>query len=335
MSLSYTRTQGVQSITIGEFTVSCAEDIEVSDKGLLTDRGIAMKAWPAANVLSEYFLWRFKQSLPSVRDGSNKKPFRMLELGAGTGLTSLFVGKAVIEALAAIQKQQQEHHHQQQLQQQQIEIYVSDLDIAVPLIAQNIGLNFDLNKESELGVRLKELDLNWTAHEETARWIKSLSPPFLKDAGGNIEDGLLPIDLVYASDVVYFPHLFDPLIQTLVLLARNGVNSPSTPSPTVEADATTAKAPAETPKHQQQPEIILTCRIRELSKEEPFYSKLGKYFHLRPLEDEEWDQGKFWRVYRGEYVMFRCVLRSVVLEGDGSEEFESLMQASMDTDIFD
>ncbi|KAJ3031875.1 UNVERIFIED_CONTAM: hypothetical protein HDU68_011634 [Siphonaria sp. JEL0065] len=303
-----------QDITIDGLTVSCVEDNVDKNDDLVGY--IAKRAWPAANVLSEYFIWRFN-NLPLPHSPCTKKPFRMLELGAGTGLTSLFVGKALLT-------------HIQQPTQQPIEIHVSDLDVAVPLIAQNIAHNFTSDQLAR--VSLKALDLNWGAYETTTpSWIRSLDSSDDGDVDGKEgvqKEDVPPIDLIYASDVVYFPHLFDLLVQTLVTCARNGL-----PERLSEEEGGNVKGRNETKR--KQPEIILTCRIRQLEKEEAFYTKLGKYFHLCPLDDNEWDQGRFWRMYRGEYVMFRCVLRDRVLDSDGSEDFQAMLQASMDTDLFE
>ncbi|KAJ3285999.1 hypothetical protein HDU79_006900 [Rhizoclosmatium sp. JEL0117] len=290
----------IQTLTISGQQIQLAEDIV--DKNVDLVGFIAGKAWPAANVLSEYLLWRFTHQPPPT-------PFRMLELGAGTGATSLFAGKAVPPLT---------------------EIFVSDLDVAVPLIAHNIQLNYPDSANI-----LTPLALDWTQHAQTAAWLASLPPRH------NNNNNKPPIDFVFASDVVYFPELFDPLIQTLVVIA-SAPPSPSlllsTTSPFVApTPATTPLQPTPETIHESytQPEILLVCRIRQLEKELPFYTKLGKYFHLQPLADEEWDNGRFWSTYRGEYVMFRCVLRSQPLDSEGSDDFETMLLMNADSDLFD
>ncbi|TPX54737.1 hypothetical protein CcCBS67573_g09543 [Chytriomyces confervae] len=88
---------------------------------------IAGKAWPAGLVLAEYFIWRL-QNVPL--NCSPNRTFKMLELGAGTGVTSLFVGKTL-----------------QTLQTtQQVEIYVS---------------------ESMQQLQMHGIELDWTKYEDT------------------------------------------------------------------------------------------------------------------------------------------------------------------------
>ncbi|KAJ3069986.1 hypothetical protein HDU98_006962 [Podochytrium sp. JEL0797] len=260
------------TFTIASHSVTLCE--ENPDKTVDLDGFIAKKAWPAASVLAEYFSWRFRNCASGDGVSGANVPRRMLELGAGTGFTSLFLGKAV------------ETHCGQ------CDVHVSDLAIAVPLIRKNIELNF---AEGGTSVRLHATELDWMQADKTREWVEALETP---------------VDLVFAADVVYFPYLFDALIRTLYVLATEGR------------------------KGKGAPEVVVVCRLRELSKEVGFYARLGKYFRLEALAEEEWDNGKFWKCYKGEFVMFRCVVREVVLEADESEDFELMIWGAMDDDLF-
>ncbi|KAJ3109007.1 hypothetical protein HK100_003367 [Physocladia obscura] len=312
---------------------------------------IAGKAWPAANVLAEYFIWRFGHSgsdalflsesltataTPILYGNNNRRRrrLRLLELGAGTGLASLFVGKA-LTATAAVSTTTPEtndnapnfnnkHYPHAELG---VDIYVSDLAIATPLISKNISANFprvattvDGNSNNS-GVALHAVALDWTDPDATQKLIASCVAS--EPAEDDNDDNSPAFDLIYASDVVYFPHLFDALILTLVQLAdaTTNTNNNSTAAASKNNDRTA--------------EIILTCRIRELNKEARFYARLGKYFRLVALDADEWDSGVFYERYCGEYVMFRCVRRAVDLDEDESDEFEVLRQGWIATDLFD
>ncbi|KAI8819066.1 putative methyltransferase-domain-containing protein, partial [Chytriomyces cf. hyalinus JEL632] len=292
----------VSAVCIGSLSVNVVEEHSKVETDLSDEKAeglvkfIAGKAWPAGLVLAEYFIWRL-QNLPLKRNPN--RTFKMLELGAGTGVTSLFVGKT-LETM--------------QTTQQQVEIFVSDLDVAVPLIVKNIHANFTRSESTLQQLQMHGIELDWTKYENTRTLLGRMHALAVSDT-----DSDEPVfDLIYASDVVYFPYLFEPLIQTLVILCTHpepiGNNSPSK-------------------RRRKQPELLLTCRMRELSKEHPFYAKLGKYFHLVPLDDCEWDNGVFWEKYRGEYVMFRCVLREVALESEESDDFETMLQGMMDVDL--
>ncbi|KAJ3266054.1 hypothetical protein HDU77_002846 [Chytriomyces hyalinus] len=309
----------VSAVCIGSLSVNVVEEHSKVETDLSDEKAeglvkfIAGKAWPAGLVLagiashpfgsldqhSHALHYRILYLAPA-EPSSNcdpKKTFKMLELGAGTGVTSLFVGKTL----------------QTMQTTQQAEIYVSDLDVAVPLIVKNIDANFT-RSESTQQLQMHGIELDWTKYEDTRSLLGRMHALALSDM-----DSDEPVfDLIYASDVVYFPHLFDPLIQTLVILCTH-------PEP---INNSTSK------RRRKQPELLLTCRMRELSKEYPFYAKLGKYFHLVPLYDCEWDNGVFWKKYLGEYVMFRCVLRELALESEESDDFETKLQGMMDVDLF-
>ncbi|KAJ3099093.1 hypothetical protein HDU97_003472 [Phlyctochytrium planicorne] len=212
------------------------------------DLGIAGKKWPAADVIAKYFGWRYGKIAES------QAPIRFLELGSGTGVSSIL--------LADILKSKLQSFH----------IIATDLELAVDLIRKNI-------LENKLSDHVSGERLEWGQDN---------------DADSILKDGT--IDMVFASDVVYYPELFDPLIKTLLYLTNPN-------------------------KQAIMPEVIICCRMRELSKELPFYGKLGKEFHIYNVA--EWDDWSKWR--EAGFLLLRLERRGKPLETDGGDEFDCLL----------
>ncbi|KAJ3202075.1 hypothetical protein HDU82_007618 [Entophlyctis luteolus] len=245
---------------------------------------IAGTAWPAARMLAEYFIWRIRHdssssSSPRSLLRHKSRRLRFLELGAGTGFTSIFIGKALLESAGFASECAG------------ADIYVTDLEIAMPLIELNIRENFG----SQIPVALHAVPLDWTDGDKVDEFLGSFGDDFDFAA-----DNKFKFDVIYGADVVYFPHLFAPLIDTLVRV---------------------------TDTQKDQTDVILGCRIREVSKEGEFYARLGKHFFLEGIEESEWDDGVFYREYGWEYAMVRLVRRKKALDAERSDEFESMRMA--------
>lgn len=124
--------------------------------------GCGGKLWPAGELLSRYL----------IREGT-KNAKNIIELGSGTGLVGLAIG---------IKEQRDD-----------LNVWVTDIDILVPLMEQNIKLN-------GLG----------NVHAEKLMWGEPL-PEFAKNP-----------DLILAADCVYLESAFPLLEQTLLNLTENG-----------------------------------------------------------------------------------------------------------------
>ncbi|KAJ3417183.1 hypothetical protein HDV05_006389 [Chytridiales sp. JEL 0842] len=272
----------LNTVTVGPYRAYIQED----PTGPTTIEGLAGKTWPAAILMADYFQWRYGGGMDSCNKGvETKTSLTCLELGAGTGITSILLNQILCAASSSKNTPSREHTIEGSL------VVVTDLNVAMPLIQLNIDTNPSHLPERH---RVIARPLEWSNETEWTRIRDQDFTQFQK------EEEIRPIpDLVFAADVVYYPHLFDLLIQTLIHL---------------------------TPPNTPHPEIILACRLRELSKETPFYGKLGKYFHLHPVL--EWDM--FWRKYKSEgFVMLRLERREVELEGEVGEEFECMMMGWM------
>ncbi|KAI9208093.1 putative methyltransferase-domain-containing protein [Polychytrium aggregatum] len=234
--------------------------------------GIAGKVWPSAHVLSEYFEWRFLENASSALD----LPRTVLELGSGTGLSGMCLAKIFnsIDHRSAAPPT----------------VMITDLEEAVPLMERNIMENF---RDGDWVVPVARA-LCW-GDEDDCRAVSTELVDSRNTIASARADATLAandIDLIFGSDVVYWPHLFDLLIETLVAMAS------------------------------LRTEVILACRQRELSKEIAFWSKLGKYFHLSPIL--EWS--RYWSEYKNEgFFLLRINKREVPLETDYSDEFEAML----------
>lgn len=106
-----------------------------------------------------------------------KTPFRILELGAGTG----YVGIALAQQL-----------------RRACQVYITDLEQVVPLIQDNVNLHYDTTNMTD-PAEVTVDRLHWGNQEDAARLLKQ----------GRF-------DLVIVSDCVYFPELFGMLLETLL-----------------------------------------------------------------------------------------------------------------------
>lgn len=130
---------------------------------------------PAPPIPNEYCLDNNDQ------DGSNDttiptKPFRIVELGAGTGYVGIWLAKML---------------------RQPSEIYITDLEQVLPLIRDNVATHYQPHNA----------DTSTTVHVQRLHWGNK------EDINALLADG--PIDLVIVSDCVYFPELFELLTTTL------------------------------------------------------------------------------------------------------------------------
>ncbi|KAI9269147.1 putative methyltransferase-domain-containing protein [Phascolomyces articulosus] len=155
--------------------------------------GLAGKIWQAAYILQSYFSPDTQAEPNSLipteyfRYSPNlvpKKPYRILELGAGTGYVGIWLAKML---------------------RKPCEVIITDLEQILPLIQDNVKIHYEpVMDENSATVRVERL-----------HWGNT------KDASTILQDG--PIDLIVISDCVYFPELFDILTQTLVEICTSPV----------------------------------------------------------------------------------------------------------------
>ncbi|KAJ3091124.1 hypothetical protein HK102_001592 [Quaeritorhiza haematococci] len=297
-----------QRYTIKKPTSNAAQPDPRSDASFTLDLltthkndSIPSKVWEAAFTVAELFVsgqykqWREpndsnKQSRKSRRHGHGLKGrwrggnVRVLELGAGTGLVGLFIAKYCAEALGMD------------------ELVLTDLQTALPLLRKNAELNgFHVCDWKETTGASGGECLGHGENEGTSRLSNDTS-----STAGNVDVFVEPLewgnqnhaqrlqppfDLVIGSDLVYFPHLFPPLIETLRDICD------------------------------EETEVIIGYRVRQLCKEEGFFYEFGKYFEMtvaeRIVEDDK------------EIYVFSCRKREVPLEA-GDDTFWTMRLLQID-----
>ncbi|GAA5932103.1 uncharacterized protein JCM15063_001120 [Sporobolomyces koalae] len=197
--------------------------------------GIAGRTWEAAYLLQQYLAppppipsrarptFDPPNPLGSDPDSSPAEPRRrvVLEIGSGTGYLSL----SIAPHLAATDT-----------------LVLTDLENVCPLLDKNLG-------------------------DARRRWIKDrpdralpicLVRPLPWGESSFLEhirqQDLLP-DVVLASDLVYFPFLYPPLLRTLLGLTEHG-------SPT----------------------LLFSYKIRSLVREQPFWEAFGRWFEFEAVQ---------------------------------------------------
>ncbi|KAI9478054.1 MAG: putative methyltransferase-domain-containing protein [Benjaminiella poitrasii] len=157
--------------------------------------GLAGKIWQSAYILQALFSFNHAIKTEPCNpipisyynenaDSVPTAPYRILELGAGTG----YVGIALAQQL-----------------RKSAQVYITDLEQVVPLINENVQKHYH-QQEDENGAEIIVDRLHWGNHEDAHR--------LLDKAGGRF-------DLIIVSDCVYFPELFSVLLDTLLDVCGN------------------------------------------------------------------------------------------------------------------
>ncbi|KAF9294786.1 hypothetical protein BGZ88_003312 [Linnemannia elongata] len=207
---------------------------------------------PACPIPAEYFLpakvtTTTSEPASAVATTKEKKtPIRILEIGAGTG----YVGIALAKRLDS-----------------DCTVILTDLEEVVPLMQKNV------NEQ-----RLSRRPTTSSSASAATTTIAAAEPPSetgpYKEpscawveveplAWGNtahalaILDHPTPIDYIIASDLVYFPELYPPLLQTLKEITRVG-----------------------------ETKILFGYKERALWKESPFWEEFGRYFEMEVVRIE-------------------------------------------------
>ncbi|KAG2122798.1 putative methyltransferase-domain-containing protein [Suillus clintonianus] len=130
-------------------------------------------------------------------------------------------------------------------------VIATDLPEVCPLLEKNLFVADSANTQVAL-VR----PLSWGSYDHAINIARELK---LVDESNGHEHGC--ITHIICSDLVYFPELMAPLLRTLLHLT-------SLPSVSI---------------FESQPRIIISYKIRSLSKETPFWSAFGLWFSFEPV----------------------------------------------------
>ncbi|KAF9143287.1 hypothetical protein BGX30_000879 [Mortierella sp. GBA39] len=180
-----------------------------------------------------------------------KKPIRILEIGAGTG----YVGIALAKRLDS-----------------DCTVILTDLEEVVPLLERNVN-------EQRLPRRPRPPPPTFASFAAAATTIATAVPasetePVVREPScawveveplewGNTSHALAildhptPIDYIIASDLVYFPELYSPLIQTLKEITLVG-----------------------------ETKILFGYKERAIWKESPFWEEFGRFFDMEAVRIE-------------------------------------------------
>ncbi|ORZ18971.1 putative methyltransferase-domain-containing protein [Absidia repens] len=200
--------------------------------------GLAGKIWQSAYTLQSYFspdnglVLDPPNPIPSafynkhdsstnsdVKDNGDttKKPYTILELGAGTG----YCGIAIANMLGS-----------------DCQVYITDLEPVIPLIEENVQ-EHHIQDGAHAQVFCERL--HWGNHQDSKRLLDKVGGQF---------------DLVVISDCVYFPELFELLMDTLLDLCK--VDNVDT-------------------------KVVIGYKCRSLEKETGFWDHhFGRYFDYEP-----------------------------------------------------
>ncbi|CAO3598055.1 unnamed protein product [Absidia cylindrospora] len=173
--------------------------------------GLAGKIWQSA-----YTLHSTNSDLKDNGD-TKKKPYTILELGAGTG----YCGIAIANMLGS-----------------DCQVYITDLEPVIPLIEENVQ-EHHIQDGAHAQVFCERL--HWGNREDSRRLLDKVGGQF---------------DLVVISDCVYFPELFELLMDTLLDLCKE--------------DNVDTK-------------LVIGYKCRSLEKETGFWDHhFGRYFDYEP-----------------------------------------------------
>ncbi|KAG1887366.1 putative methyltransferase-domain-containing protein [Suillus subluteus] len=133
-------------------------------------------------------------------------------------------------------------------------VIATDLPEVCPLLEKNL-LVAPKGDSANTQVTLVR-PLSWGSYDHAINIVRELK--LVDDSSGH-EHGC--ITHIICSDVVYFPELLAPLLRTLLHLT-------SPPSISI---------------FESQPRVIISYKIRSLSKETPFWSAFGLWFSFEPV----------------------------------------------------
>lgn len=239
-------TKGAEQVASWE--QDTAEDID--------DYGIAGRIWEAAYLLARYLRPANQQQSQMEFDppcslfssaGPSSKPLTVVELGSGAGYGSLHLARQLVQhAVAASSKSPQ------------AKLVLTDLENVVPLMQRNVERAGYKHASDTIDVSVR--GLAWGNDSHALHLLSELSNN-KADATAN------PLTHILCSDLVYFPELLPPLLRSIISLSSYGLSHP-------DACSTQDRGP----------ELIISYKIRSLTKEQPFWSALGSWFDFQAVD---------------------------------------------------
>ncbi|GAA6005568.1 hypothetical protein JCM11491_003687 [Sporobolomyces phaffii] len=204
--------------------------------------GIAGRTWEAAYLLRQYLTplaptspVEFDPPSPlalHVRPAPHRRRQRViLEIGSGTGFLGLSIAPHLVSSDTLV---------------------VTDLENVCPLLMKNLA----------------EARRRWETTEPKAKNSPTIlvRPLPWGDAtflDREVKQPRLEPDIILASDLVYFPFLYPPLLRTLLGL--------------------TEWRASDDPRRQN-PTLVFSYKIRSLVREQPFWEAFGRWFKFEPVQ---------------------------------------------------
>lgn len=235
----------------GSWEQDTAEDIECF--------GIAGRIWEAAYLLACYLrpVDQLASELEfdppcSLFHRSNAEPLTIVELGSGAGYGSLRLAGQILR-----------HSQDVQAKLLQARLVLTDLENVVPLMKRNVARAGHEQATDLLDVRVRRLA--WGNKDHAAELVSELAATRAVESE---KVGKNPLSHILCSDLVYFPELLAPLLRSIIWLSGYGIEAESD-------DSCFA---------QRGPELIISYKVRSLTKEQPFWSALSSWFELRAVD---------------------------------------------------
>lgn len=219
--------------------------------------GIAGRIWEAAYLLARYLRPAIELpdelefdppcSLFEATSSQQKQPLTIVELGSGAGYGSLHLAHQLLQ-----------HARSTESSSPKTRLVLTDLENVVPLMQRNVALAGYQQATQHLEVSVRSLAWGNDAHATAL--ISELCTAY--SASGRNEARPNPLTHILCSDLVYFPELLPPLLRSIILLSEQAL----------EADSSSG------------PELIISYKIRSLTKEQPFWSALDSWFDFRAVD---------------------------------------------------
>jgi hypothetical protein len=207
--------------------------------------GIAGRTWEAAYLLRQYLTpspspssAEFDPSCPlysPARSSSTSRQRTILEIGSGTGFLGLSLAPHLLSTDTLV---------------------LTDLENVCPLLEKNLSV-------AQYRWRRRR-----TPTEEPNCLVRALpwgDSDFLESEIK--QPGLLP-DYILASDLVYFPFLYPPLLKTLLGLTEWRASDD----------------PRRNGREGKGPTLIFSYKIRSLVREQPFWEAFGRWFKFEAVQ---------------------------------------------------
>ncbi|PWN54384.1 hypothetical protein IE53DRAFT_308409 [Violaceomyces palustris] len=188
----------------------------------------------------------------SIFSGENRGSVVAVELGSGAGFAGLHLARQ-LKLLLGENNQTSSSLHERD------KVILTDLPNVVPLLERNTRrAGFDPtdrgtnSSPSNRRVAVTVRPASWGNQKEAQDILKELSKQEFPPSGSRPYKRN-PLSHIICSDLVYFPELLPPLLRSLIFLSEPGEDGHT-------------------------PEVVISYKIRSLTKEQPFWSAFGAWF---------------------------------------------------------